>query len=685
MTDMKGRRRAVLARLCALGVLGLGSLGAMAQGGANTVPAAAGTPPPIADFFRDPQVRRPKISPDGRAIALVVSAPGGRSALAVLELERDNTITQVESFSDSDIAYFAWVGSDRLVYTSGKDEGGKRSDSNTSGLWTVKRDGSGRRQLILTRYAQESRIDSSIITRALPFQWSLYGVPDDDSGEVIVGYGRFDVRWDLKSAQLARLNVDTQQRRVLEAQAPENAVGWWLDAVGEPWALTTLTENRTALYYKQAGAWKLAQEGEVVRSPTVMPFASDGRGLRLVVDRSPAGTMALYRVDPETLKPEAQPLVSLQGFDFDGGAVFDPESRRLLGLYYENDAPSSHWFDPVLKAMQAAVDQALPGRVNQLECRRCLKTQRVLVTSWSDTQPQEFYVYDHAAKKLSAVGASRPWIRAADMATRELSRIRARDGLELPVMVTMPSGRAAGPRPAVMLIHGGPYVRGTHWMWDDEAQFLASRGYVVIEPEFRGSEGYGEQLFRAGWRQWGLAMQDDISDALAWAVKQGWVDPKRVCIAGASYGGYAALMGLIKDPGQYRCGVSWSGVTDLDYLFSLSWSDASEVTRRYGLVALIGDREADAERLRRTSPLRRAADLQAPLLIGHGLDDRRVPIDHASDLRRALEKAGHSQVEYVTYPGEGHAWRMLSTKTDFYGRMERFLARHLGAAPGQAP
>jgi dipeptidyl aminopeptidase/acylaminoacyl peptidase len=144
-------------------------------------------------------------------------------------------------------------------------------------------------------------------------------------------------------------------------------------------------------------------------------------------------------------------------------------------------------------------------------------------------------------------------------------------------------------------------------------------------------------------------------------------------------------MGLIKDPGQYRCGVSWSGVTDLDYLFSLSWSDASEVTRRYGLVALIGDREADAERLRRTSPLRRAADLQAPLLIGHGLDDRRVPIDHASDLRRALEKAGHSQVEYVTYPGEGHAWRMLSTKTDFYGRMERFLARHLGAAPGQAP
>lgn len=681
MNQSRGWRHATWASLCVLGALGVMPTGPRAQ--SVSAPAAAATstgkPPSVADFFRDPMMRRPKISPDGRAIALVVSsAQHERSALAVIELDQGNRITQVASFTDSDIAHFDWVGSDRLVYTSGKDEAGKRRDYNTAGLWTVKRDGSEGRQLILTRYAQESRIDSRIITRALPFEWFLYDVPDDDSGEVVIGYGRYDARWDLKSVQLARLNVQTQQRRTLEAKSPDFAVNWELDPAGEPWALQTLNENRQALYFKTAdGAWTLAQEGDWVASPTVRPFASDGRDLRLVLARSPAGTQALYRIDPKTLKKETEPLVSLTGFDFDGAAIFDADSRRLLGLHFENDAPSTHWFDATLKEMQATVDQALPGRANTLECRRCLKTGRVMVTSMSDTQPAEYFLYDHRAKKLREFGSSRPWIRAADMAQVEQTRIRARDGLEFPVTVTTPRGKAGGPRPAVVLVHGGPFVRGTSWGWNALPQFLASRGYVVIEPEFRGSEGYGEQLFKAGWKQWGEGMIDDVSDALAWAVKQGGVDARRVCIAGASYGGYASMMGLIKDPGQYRCGVSWAGVTDLDYLFSLDWSDASDASRRFGMTAMIGDRVKDAERLRRTSPLRRAADIKAPVLIAHGIDDQRVPIDHATDFRRALEKAGHKEIEYVTYDGEGHGWRKLSTDVDFYGRMEKFLAKHL--------
>lgn len=652
---------------------------------AGTGPSAAtarpaGTPPPIADFFRDPQLRRPRISPDGRAIALVVTSPQNeRSALAVMELEQGNKIQVVASFTDADIAQFDWVGSERLVYTAGPDQSGNWRRENFAGLWAVKRDGSERRQLILTRYGQDSRVDSRIATRALPFQWFLQDVPDDDTGEVVVGYGRYDANWQLQSVQLARLNIETQQRRILEAKSPQNVIGWALDPVGEPWALETLDGNRLALHYKNAaGDWVLAQEGTYVKAPPPSPLASDGRGLRLVVAKSGAGTQALYRVDPATLQPEREPLVSIAGFDFDGNAVFDADSRRLLGLHFQGDAPATHWFDATLKAVQADIDRALPGRVNELECRRCLKTGRVLVTSMSDTQPAEFFLYEVAERRLRALGGTRPWIRASEMAQRELVRIRARDGLEIPVMVTMPRGRPAGPRAAVMLVHGGPYVRGTRWTWEPLAQFLASRGYVVLEPEFRGSTGYGDRLFKAGWHQWGLAMQDDVSDALAWGVKQGWVDPKRVCIAGASYGGYAAMMGVIKDPAQYRCGVSWAGVTDIDYLFSLDWSDMSDVWKRYGMTAMIGDREKDAEQLRRTSPLRRAADVKVPVLIGHGMEDQRVPIDHATDFRRALDKAGHRQVEYLTYQDEGHGWRKLSTELDFYGRMERFLARHLG-------
>lgn len=692
MNHSRGRRPAAWGLATRVAIGAIGALGltvgavhaqtAQTAQTATTAAAATGSPPSIADFFRDPMMRRPRISPDGRAIAMVVSsAQHDRSALAVIELEQGGRVMQVASFTDSDIARFDWVGSDRLVFTSGKDQAGKRSDYNTAGLWTVKRDGSERRQLIMTRYAQGQTGETRVISRALPYEWVFLGAPDDDTGEVIVGYGRYDARRELKSVQLARLNVETQQRRMLETKSPDNALDWELDPVGEPWALTTREEDREALYFKTAdGSWRLAQEGHYVTAPTVAPLASDGRDLRLVIGRTSAGTDALFRIDPKTLKKEAEPLVSLRGFDFKGSAVFDAESRRLLGLHFVSDAPNTHWFDATLKQMQANVDGALPGRVNTLQCRRCLKTGRVLVTSMSDRQPEEYFLYDHAAKKLSAIGASRPWIRAADMASVEQARIAARDGLEIPVTVTMPRGKADGPRPAVVLVHGGPFVRGTFWGWDAEPQFLASRGYVVIEPEFRGSDGYGHKLFRAGFKQWGEGMIDDLSDALAWAVKQGWVDAKRVCIAGASYGGYATLMGLIKDPGQYRCGVSWAGVTDLDYLFSLDWSDESEAGRRYALPALVGDRVKDAEMLRRTSPLRRAADVKAPVLLAHGYDDRRVPIDHASDFRRALEKAGHKDLEYVTYEGEGHGWRKLSTEVDFYGRMERFLAKHL--APG---
>ncbi|WP_343631384.1 alpha/beta fold hydrolase [Roseateles sp.] len=319
-------------------------------------------------------------------------------------------------------------------------------------------------------------------------------------------------------------------------------------------------------------------------------------------------------------------------------------SRQLLGLHFENDAPTSHWFEPRLKQWQAEIDKRLPGRANHIDCRRCLRTGRLLVSSSSDQQPTQYFLFDTAKGALAMLGSSRPWIQGAQMGQRDLHRIPARDGLDLPVMVTMPAGKAAGPRPAVVLVHGGPSMRGTHWTWDEEAQFLASRGYVVIEPEFRGSTGYGEKLFKDGWKQWGLAMQDDVSDALQWAVKQGWVDAKRVCIEGASYGGYAALMGLIRDPDQYRCAVSWVGVTDLNYLASDEWSDLSDVWRTYGMKTMVGDPVKDAEQLRQTSPLRRAKEIRQPVLLAYGGTDRRVTLQHGQDLRSALEAAGHRQV-----------------------------------------
>ena len=197
----------------------------------------------------------------------------------------------------------------------------------------------------------------------------------------------------------------------------------------------------------------------------------------------------------------------------------------------------------------------------------------------------------------------------------------------------------------------------------------------------RGSTGYGDRLYRAGFKQWGQAMQDDVADALQWAVGQGWVDPKRVCIAGASYGGYATLMGLVRHPELYRCGVAWAGVTEPRLMFEWSWvSDINNESRQFAYPQLIGDPVTDAAMLTANSPLAQAARIRTPLLLAYGRQDARVPIEHGEKLRNAMQAAGQEPV-WVVYTDEGHGWLKPENRFDFARRMERFLARHLQAAP----
>jgi dipeptidyl aminopeptidase/acylaminoacyl peptidase len=232
----------------------------------------------------------------------------------------------------------------------------------------------------------------------------------------------------------------------------------------------------------------------------------------------------------------------------------------------------------------------------------------------------------------------------------------------------------------VVMVHGGPFVRGQDWGWHASAQFLASRGYAVLEPEFRGSTGFGFRHFKAGWKQWGLAMQDDIADGVRWAIAKGIADPKRICIAGASYGGYATLMGLAKDPDLYQCGIDWLGVTDIKLLFTGHWSAASDLSdhyKQYGAPMLVGDLIKDAAQLDATSPLLLAARITRPLLLAYGAADQRVPIYHGRKFYEAV-KPTNPAVEWVVYDAEAHGWSLPATRVDFWGRVEKFLDKHIG-------
>ncbi len=228
-------------------------------------------------------------------------------------------------------------------------------------------------------------------------------------------------------------------------------------------------------------------------------------------------------------------------------------------------------------------------------------------------------------------------------------------------------------------MHGGPWARGTFWQWNGDAQFLASRGYVVIEPEYPWQHRLrSSAYFTAGFKNWGTTMQDDVADAARWATEKGLVDGKRVCIAGASYGGYATLMGAIRYPDLYRCGVAWVAVTDPRLLFEPIWrSDIGQEARQYSMPTMIGDPVKDAAMLKAAAPVERASEIKIPILMAFGGEDQRVPIDHGKRMRAAMQAAGQ-QPEYIVYDGEGHGWLKVENRIDFWQRVEKFLAKNLG-------
>ncbi|MBW8759980.1 MAG: S9 family peptidase [Burkholderiales bacterium] len=649
--------------------------------GLGLAQAASAAPPPIRDFFKTPAVQAPKLSPSGRYLAVQVAGKNERLWLAVIDLKTMAAPKVVAGFNDADIHAHYWVNDERLVFQISDSQDGS-TRVTAPGLWAVDRDGSNYRQLIMSAWAaNDAATGSRVIDKRLELNWRFADTVNGDGDEILVGRLPWAEDKDSTPVQLSRLNTRTGERRNLSLGLPDGVVGWHIDSLGEPRAVDTVLNGRHRIYLRQGNGWRLWQDQPSVRDESIEPqwFGPDGQVL--VIDAY-QGYNAVFKLDTITLKAETQPLLSFKGFDFKGSIEYDSEARRLLGIHYETDGIGTVWFDPTMKAHQADIDTKLPGTANRIACGRCLSSQNLLVTAYSDQRPPVYYLYKPADKQLRPVAALRPEIKPAEMGQRDYHRIKVRDGLEIPVLVTQPAGGNPVKRPTVVLVHGGPYVRGTHWAWEPEAQFLASRGYLVLEPEFRGSTGYGSAQFRAGWKQWGLAMQDDLADTLAWAVKLGWADPQRACIAGASYGGYAALMGAIKQGDTFKCAIDWIGVTDIGLMSSIHWSDASEEWKRYGMTQLVADPATDAAQMRDTSPLLRAKEVKMPLLMAYGGDDRRVPIKHGTDMKAALRD--DQVLEWVVYPDEGHGWRQLKTNEDFWGRVERFLARNL-ANPNPQP
>jgi dipeptidyl aminopeptidase/acylaminoacyl peptidase len=652
--------RFLLAPLLAAPLL---ALAAVAAGGA---PA----PVPVADFFTRGAVASAALSPSGKYLALLMNVDG-RHVLASMDLATNEKRLLVERAS-SDIPHFAWVSDERIAFQLGHTWPG-------NSVGAIDHDGRRFRRLSDSIEAREAG------PRGRPvLEWDTFLTdPCNERNRNLIYLTNREPTPSDDTVTINLMRVDTLTTKGSTLPRPGRVTSWMLDQAGEPALVFTDETDHANMLYRQDAAhdWRVLAANRRYDSAgdAIVPLDFGPDGTLYVTSRAGKDKRALYTFDLAAGRLSPSPLLETTGYDFDGSLV--ATCSKVLGVEFVTDARSIEWFDAGMKTVQQTVDGLLPRTVNLISVPLKAETPWMLVRAYSDVDPVAWWLFNSATKELRGVGSNSVPIDVKRVGRQQMLHYKARDGLEIPALLTLPPGPQRTNLPMVVLVHGGPYVQGSSWGWNDETQFLASRGYAVLEPAFRGSLGYGYAHFKAGWKQWGLAMQDDLADGVRWAAAQGVADPKRVCIAGASYGGYATLMGLVKDPDLYRCGIAWSGVTDIELLYNGSWNFPSDLSDRYKEHAfkdMIGDPAKDAAQLAANSPIRQAARIRRPLLLAHGGLDTRAPITHGTRLRDAIGHA-NPDLEWIEYPEEGHGWSQLSTSIDFWTRVERFLARHIGS------
>jgi dipeptidyl aminopeptidase/acylaminoacyl peptidase len=619
--------------------------------------AQAPAKPPVDVFFQNPGFVGAVLSPTGRHLALGVSPKNGRRQLMVLDTEK-LTAKMVAGFADADIGWFSWASDDRLLMNL-VDLNRAVGDIRTgSGLQMVMRDGSKLEEVIFREH------NANIV--ALPRRRASNHV--------------FLVRSStLRDVNLALVRQDIITREKETYRGAGQVRQWILDQNDEPRLTVGVDEKKLVVNYLEPanGKWReLARFDPLSPTEAFTPMGFGPDGALYVHARLKRDKSAVYKYDLAANRIEPEPLVSLPDYDFSGTLLVD--ETRLLGVRYLADGTGTIWFDPALKQVQARVDALLPSTSNVVDVPLHAEVPLVLVRSFSDKDPGTYRLFNTETGKLTLVGQALPGIEPSQMAAKDLFRYKARDGLEIPAWLTLPKGGKTK-LPMVVFVHDGPWERGSSWHWDDEEQFLASRGYAVLTPEYRGSLGYGFKHFQAGWRQWGLAMQNDIADGVRWAIDKGIADPARICIAGPGYGGYSALMGLLNDPELFRCGIAWASVTGIDLLYSPGWWNEFKPsdTSPWDMERLVAHREKDEAQINKTSPYLHAARIKQPVLLAHGSSDVLVPLAHSAKFKNALQKT-NPNVDWVEYEDEGHTWRLVKTRVDFWTRVEKFLEKNIG-------
>jgi dipeptidyl aminopeptidase/acylaminoacyl peptidase len=606
---------------------------------------------PVEDFFRKPERIDVRISPDATHLGWL--APWERRFNVHVRDLRTGKERRVTQATARDVLGWLWASDDRLVYA--QDSGG---DENYR-LYAVKADGSG-------------AIDLT------PFEGVKCDLVDDLEDEperVLFQMNRRDPRvFDAYRANVATGEIE------LVAENPGNVRRWVTDWSGRIRAAAASDGVSTSLLYreKEADPWRTVATHDFRESLFPLRFTFDDRRL-LVASNVGRDRTAIFEYDPTTAEHGTlifeHPEVDVVGL------AMSRRRRVLTAVTYETDRPTWHFLDEERRAQQEYLDMKLSGRLNRLRSHSRDETRWVVHSSGDRTQGSYHLLTweDHGARReLRPLFDASPWLREDELAQMQPISYTSRDGMTIHGYLTVPAGVEPKNLPLVLNPHGGPWYRDS-WEFNPEVQFLANRGAAVLQVNYRGSTGYGRAFWEASFGQWGLAMQDDLTDAVRWAVGQGIADPARVAIYGGSYGGYATLAGVTKEPELFACAVSYCGVSNI-----FTWLEAFPSYwehLRAMMHEMIGDPDRDAERLKTTSPLFHVDRIRCPLLVAQGANDPRVRKSESDQIVAALRERG-VDVEYLVKDDEGHGFQNEENQFDFYRAMERFLAKHLGLDGG---
>ncbi len=604
-----------------------------------------------------PFLHSPRLSPDGLHFAGYFTK-AGREVLGVYDPDTGKVRT-FDLGDKFDFNWFKWAGNNRLLISVGSTVDWDGDDAWQTRLITY--DITTGKQQFIGGHTEGLKgddvlwIDPAGQSILLAFQQTIFDYPSVSS-----------------------IDLATNKAHQVVAQRPF-LWDWYADDKGVV---------RAGFMFNDAG-WKMlyrTKDGESFR--TVVKAGKDDDdagfdafriyqgsddGYRLMLNEA-TGRYALYRFNFATRK-RGDLVFEAPGVDV-GDFDTQVDGANLYAAWYTDDRAHTHWFDAELGKVQDAVDKAVASSIGTRSVQIVSYSRdraRLLIWLGGTNDPGKYYLFDQAEGAMHLLARVNEKLDPRSLATSTYTHYKARDGLDIPAYLTLPPGRAAKNLPLIIMPHGGPYDVRDEGDFDTEVQFLANRGYAVLQPEFRGSGGYGKSFYEKGEGQWGRAMQDDLDDGMDWLAKQGTIDPRRTCLIGSSYGGYAALWGAVRNPERYRCAASFAGISDLKR--QLKFQIEFKVSRRYRKdwqKTVQGDDKFD---LTSVSPLFTIDRLKTPVLLVHGDIDQRVPYKQSKLYADALKAAG-KPYEFVTLKGEGHGFSTKASMQTWLDKLDTFLGKY---------